>query len=176
MNEGILSRLIEDCRGATDASDPIAAVRVALGRVVANIEAALAEVPAFEGEDHVLHREPTLSVFLVRQSPNTAGPPHDHGMSAVIAMLDGVEIHRHYRRGADGVALDREQTLAPGELLALTPSDVHAIANPDGTSSIGVHVYLGDIVGNERTLWDPQSGAAMAFTVQDYERMVTPYH
>lgn len=176
MTEAVLNRLIERCRGATEAADPVAAVRDALAMVAARPQSALAEIPDFEGEDCILHRDDALSVFLVRQTPNTAGPPHDHGMSAVIAMLDGVEIHRHYRRDGDAVVLESEETIGPGQILSLGPRDVHAIANPDDTASLGIHVYLGDIVGNERTLWDLRSGAAMAFDVADYDRMVTPWH
>lgn len=175
MTDGVLTRLIERCDAATAAADPIAAVRDALAAVAEQPERALAEIPEFDGEDHVLHRGEDLSVFVVRQTPDTAGPPHDHGMSAVIAMLDGVEIHRHYQREGDGVVLEREETVGPGEILTLGPRDVHAIANPDDTASLGIHVYLGDIVGNDRTLWDPDSGSAMPFTLADYERMVTPW-
>lgn len=175
MTEGVLSRLIDRCDAATAAADPVAAIRDALAALAERPEQALAEIPEFDGEDHILHRGETVSVFVVRQSPDTAGPPHDHGMAAVIAMLDGVEIHRHYRRNGDEVVLEREETVGPGEILTLGARDVHAIANPHDTASLGIHVYLGDIVGNDRTLWDPVSGSAMAFTVADYERMVTPW-
>ena len=94
---------------------------------------------------------------------------------SVISMLEGVEIHRRYRRDGDRIALEREQTAAPGGVLVLAPRDVHAIANPDDAPSLGVHVYFGDIVGIERTLWDTGTGEAMAFTLPDYERRVTPY-
>lgn len=171
----MLSRLVERCRASAASADPVAGVRAALAEVATDASAALAQLPTFDGEDYPLLADDGLSVFLVRQTPNTAGPPHDHGMTAVIAMLEGVEIHRHYRRTETGVALERESRLAPGEILALGPRDVHAIANPDDTPSLGVHVYLGDIVGGERTLWDPASGEAMAFTTSDYDRMVTPF-
>lgn len=170
-----LSRLVDACRAAVDSTDPVAAIRSALSLVTAEPEKTIAEIPQFEGEDYVLHRSDDLSVFLVRQTPNTAGPPHDHGMTAVIAMLEGVEIHRRYRRDGDTIALDREQTAVPGGILVLAPRDVHAIANPDPTPSIGVHVYLGDIVGIDRTLWDTTSGEALAFTLENYESRVRPY-
>lgn len=177
MTDGVLSKLVAACRAAAASDDPVAGFRRALEPIAAAPAAALREVPEFEGEDHALLSEDGLSVFLVRQSPNTAGPPHDHGMVAVIAMLDGVEIHRHYRRRVDGegVALDRETRLEPGGVLALGARDVHAIANPDNTPSIGIHVYLGDIAGCDRTLWNPVSGAATAFTVPAYDSMVTAY-
>lgn len=170
-----LNRLVETCREAVSSADPVAGVRAALSLVTAEPEKTIAEIPAFEGEDYVLHRSDDLSVFLVRQAPNTAGPPHDHGMTAVISMLEGVEIHRRYRRDGDSIALDREQTAVPGGILVLAPRDVHAIANPDSAPSLGVHVYLGDIVGIERTLWDPTSGEALAFTLEAYESRVRAY-
>jgi len=175
MANGVLDTLIDACRRAAAAPDPLAGVRAALAPLAADPRAALAELPAFEGEDHPLLCEDAVSVFLVRQTSNTAGPPHDHGMSAAIVMLDGVEIHRHYRRDGDSVALDHEVTLGAGEILTLAPTDVHAIANPDATPSLGVHVYLGDLVGGSRTLWDPRTGEAMAFTTEAYDRMVTTH-
>lgn len=171
----ILNRLVEDCRRAAGSTDPVAGVQAALSLVTADPDTTIAEIPDFEGEDYVLHRADDLSVFLVRQAPNTAGPPHDHGMTAVIAMLDGVEIHRRYRREGQRITLDREQTAGPGGVLVLAPRDVHAIANPDLTPSIGVHVYLGDIVGIERTLWDTASGEALPFTLDSYESRVRAY-
>ncbi len=171
----ILSRLVEDCRAAAVSADPVAEVRAALALVTADPRKTIAEIPEFEGEDYVLHRAEDLSVFLVRQAPNTAGPPHDHGMTAIISMLEGVEIHRRYWREGERISLDREQTARPGGVLVLAPRDVHAIANPDPTPSLGVHVYLGDIVGIERALWDPASGAALPFTLTDYESRVRAY-
>ena len=171
----ILDRLVAQCRTAVAGADPVAGIKAALEQVVADPAAAIAEIPDFEGEDYILHRQDDLSVFVVRQSPNTAGPAHDHGMTAAIAMLAGVEIHRRYRRDGQRIALDREQTATPGGVLVLAPRDVHAIANPDDHASIGIHVYLGDLVGIERTLWDTASGEPMPFTLADYERRVTPY-
>ena len=173
MANGTLDRLVDACRAAAETGDPVAGVQAALAPVAADPLSALDDLPAFEGEDHPLLTGETVSVFLVRQTPNTAGPPHDHGMTAIIAMLDGIEVHRRYRRDGDGVALEREVTLGAGEMLTLGPRDVHAIANPDDAPSIGVHVYLGDLTGGSRTLWDPRTGTAMAFTTEDYDRMVT---
>ena len=170
-----LNNLVDACRAAVTSADPVGGVRAALTLLGEEPDKAIAEIPDFEGEDYVLHRSDDLSVFIVRQAANTAGPPHDHGMTAVISMLQGVEIHRRYRRDGDRIALEREQTAAPGGVLVLAPRDVHAIANPDDAPSLGVHVYFGDIVGIERTLWDTGTGEAMAFTLPDYERRVTPY-
>jgi 3-mercaptopropionate dioxygenase len=113
-----------------------------------------------------------LSVFLVKQAPLTAGPPHDHGIAAGIVMLKGKEIHRLFRRTGSDITPDGVIHVGPGEVLILRADEVHAIANPDPAPSIGVHVYLGDIVGIPRTLWDPASGASMAFSTADYDRMV----
>ena len=170
-----LDNLVEDCRAAISSADPVAAIRAALALVTAEPDRTIAEIPDFEGEDYVLFRSDDLSVFLVRQAPNTAGPPHDHGMTAIISMLQGVEIHRRYRRDGDRISLDREQTAVPGGVVVLAPHDVHAIANPDPTPSIGVHVYLGDIVGIDRTLWDTTSGEALTFTLENYESRVRAY-
>lgn len=172
MNRAVLDTLVADCRRAVAGPDPIDGIRTALYAVAAAPAAALAEVPDFDGEDHPLHREAGLSVFLVKQAPLTAGPPHDHGIAAGIVMIEGKEIHRLFRRMGSDIAPDGVIHVGSGEVLILRADEVHAIANPDPAPSIGVHVYLGDIVDIPRTLWDPASGASMAFSTADYDRMV----
>ena len=171
-----METLVASCRSALSDADPAQGIRRALADAVDDPGRVLADLPAFDGDDHLVARESGFSVFLVRQDPDTAGPPHDHRMTAVVAMVDGVEIHRHYARSDDGgVRPDGETRVGPGGTIVLGPDDVHAIANPETTPSIGIHVYLGDLVAGKRTLWDPRSGVAMPFTEDAYNQRVSGY-
>jgi predicted metal-dependent enzyme (double-stranded beta helix superfamily) len=103
MTRPVFDTFLVACRAAMNGPDPMDGVRSALGALGATPDAALAEVPAFDGDDYTLLHQPDLSVFIVRQDPLTAGPPHDHGMTAAIVMLDGVEIHHRYKRDGDAI-------------------------------------------------------------------------
>ncbi len=170
-----IEALVADCREAAAGSDPVAGVQGVLADAVADPVRVADALPAFDGDEMTLAEELGFSVFLVRQDPDTAGPPHDHRMTAVIAMVDGVEIHRHFTRDGETIAAAGESRIGPGETLALDPDAVHAIANPEPSASVGIHVYLGDLAATGRTLWDLDTGVAMAFTADRYNRLVTPF-
>lgn len=163
------------CRAAAASPDPAEAVRVAMADAIADPARVVADLPDFEGEDFVVAHDDAVAVYVVRQFPDTAGPPHDHRMTAVVGMVEGVEIHRLYRRDGDRVVFDRELRVGAGETVVLGPDDVHAIANPDPMPSLGLHVYLGDLVSGERTLWAPDGDERQPFSTEAYDRYVTRY-
>lgn len=170
-----MDAFVKACRAAVSGANPAEAARAVMADAVADPALVVADLPDFEGEDFVVAHDEAVAVYVVRQFPDTAGPPHDHRMTAVVGMVEGVEIHRLYRRDGERVAFDRELRVGAGETVVLGPGDVHAIANPDPTSSLGLHVYLGDLVSGERTLWAPDGGEPQPFTVDAYDRYVTRY-
>ncbi|NQW08579.1 MAG: hypothetical protein HQ481_01665 [Alphaproteobacteria bacterium] len=170
-----MDTFVDACRTAATSADPAEAVRAVMIEAVADPARVVADLPDFEGEDVVVAHDDAVAVYVVRQSPDTAGPPHDHRMTAVVGMIEGVEIHRLFRRQGERVAFDREARIGPGEVIVLGPDEVHAIANPDRHPSLGLHVYLGDIVTGERALWAPDGGEQQPFTVEAYDRYVTRY-
>lgn len=45
--------------------------------------------------------------------------------------------------------------IASGEARVLDGNAIHRIRNPDGMTSIGVHVYGGDLLSTARYMWNP---------------------
>ena len=170
-----MEAFVDACRAATASTNPVEAVRAVMADTVADPVRVAADLPAVEGEDFVVAHDEAMAVYVVRQTPDTAGPPHDHRMTAVVGMVEGVEVHRLFRHEGERVAFEREARVSAGEVIVLDPDDVHAIANPDPTPSYGLHVYLGDLVTGERTLWSPDGGDKQPFSVEAYDRYVTAY-
>jgi predicted metal-dependent enzyme (double-stranded beta helix superfamily) len=49
---------------------------------------------------------------------------------------------------------------------------IHAVANPAGGYSAGLHVYLGDLIAHDRTLWHPETLQPMPFDNDKYFGLV----
>ena len=49
---------------------------------------------------------------------------------------------------------------------------IHAVANPAGHHSAGLHVYLGDLIAHDRTLWHPDTLQPMPFDNDKYFGLV----
>jgi len=164
-----IERLLSACREA--AAESPEAVKLALMDAVRDPAPVLADLPDFEGDDLTLLASENVSVHVVRQFPHVYGPPHDHGMWAIITMLEGLEVHRLYAE--DGVTRIGEKEIGPGTPLVLNPTEIHAIGNPLDQETMGIHVYLGDLGQAERRLWDPATGEAVPFSAEAYARLET---
>jgi len=49
---------------------------------------------------------------------------------------------------------------------------IHAVVNPAGKYSAGLHVYLGDLIAHDRTLWHPDTLQPMPFDNDKYFGLV----
>jgi predicted metal-dependent enzyme (double-stranded beta helix superfamily) len=49
---------------------------------------------------------------------------------------------------------------------------IHAVANPGAGHSAGLHVYLGDLIAHDRTLWHPDTLQPMPFDNDKYFGLV----
>lgn len=169
-----MERFVEACRAAAAGVDPVHAVTATVADAIADPAAVLGDIPEFDGDDHPVLSEPGMAVYVVRQRPLVEGPPHDHGMVAVIGMLAGDEVHRRFRRDGDRIEPDGSTRVGPGQVIALEADEVHAIANPNDGPSVGLHVYLGDLASGERTLWNAE-GRPQRFTDAGYSVLEGPF-
>ena len=97
-------RFIERCRQAVREQDPDAAL-VALMREAVSDPASVASsvLPVADDKDElILFSDDSVSVYVVKQFPEVGGPPHDHGMTAVVGMYDGIEVHHLWDVTEDG--------------------------------------------------------------------------
>lgn len=156
---------------ACDPSDEAASV----GRLKCLLEAtSAAEVRAAipnEGDDEVLlHQSAVATVYIVRVPLGVGYPPHDHGMAAVIKVFEGIEVNHYYEAGrADSaIALCSSDRVAEGEVRALAADVVHSLGAMGPARSQALHVYLGDLGAQPRTVFDLSSGQRLPFTEVNY--------
>ena len=109
----------------------------------------------------VLYRSPELTVLNLLWGPRQVTLPHDHRMSAVIGMYEGREDNMFWRRvpGASKfqIAPAGGEALGVGDVALLGPDIVHSVVNPLGRISAAIHVYDGNFLEIERSMWNAET-------------------
>ena len=118
--------------------------------------------------DLTLFQSPELFVLNAALYPHFKSPPHDHGMWAVIGIYEGQENNTFYRRSGDGLEEINRREIRGGEAVLLGPEVIHAIENPLGSSTLGLHVYGGDIFAAKRSMWHPRTGEELPYDVPQF--------
>lgn len=116
------------------------------------------------------YRAPNLSLLKVNFPAGRRTPPHNHGTWATILVLSGQEKNTIYRRGQDGaLRKDREVILRAGSIVHI-PADAAHVAECIGDApAIGLHVYGANVLGIERSMWDPETLDEQALDWTKYE-------
>lgn len=109
----------------------------------------------------VLYKSPDLTVLNLLWAPRQITLPHNHRMSAVIGMYAGREDNVFWRR-VPGSATHRieaagAQALSTGDVALLGPDIVHSVVNPLGKISAAIHVYDGNFLEIERSMWNAET-------------------
>lgn len=180
-----LDQFVADCRQAAAGDDGFEAVQLLMKQVMDNPEAVARAVPENTGEpecagdlvlgyEKILFEDETVTIFLVDSLATTLQPPHDHQISAVIGVYEGVERNRFFARENGGIRLAGEKHLAPGDVLGIRPDTVHAISADASGRCRALHVYLGPLSLVDRTLFDPASGKPEAFRYARYLELCAP--
>jgi predicted metal-dependent enzyme (double-stranded beta helix superfamily) len=146
--------IVAECRSVLAEAQPMLAVKEILERVVATPEEVTAGLRARPGVA-VLHRGPDLTVLSVVIAPGApASLPHDHRMWAVVGIYGGQEDNQFFRRAGGGLEERGGRSLQVSDTLAMGDDTVHAIRNPlDHSALAAIHVYGGDLIGAERSMW-----------------------
>ena len=84
-------------------------------------------------------------------------------------MLSGAEKNTIYRRGGDGLEYANEAVLEPGSILTMPADAAHVAECLGDEPAIGLHVYGGDVLGVERSMWDPDTLEEHPFVWDRYE-------
>jgi predicted metal-dependent enzyme (double-stranded beta helix superfamily) len=94
-------------------------------------------------------------------------------MWAAIGLYAGREDNRFFRRlDDDRLAVSGGTTLVDGDVAALGPETVHAVANPSREWTGAIHVYGGDYFSVPRTQWLGDPPLAEPFDVLELTRVV----
>lgn len=126
-------------------------------------------------EESLLYCDETLTVVHARLTPNIHFPPHEHGMTAVIATYEGVESHHLYKAAGSGIEECGIRTSKALDVCVLGVDAIHSIVNPGADFSRSVHVYLGDLVGRPRRLWNHEGTECVNYADEEYYAWSKPY-
>ena len=126
----------------------------------------------------MLHVDDDVTVFRVALDPYLTSIPRDHGIWAFVGIYRGEESNTFYQRSPNGtLQKEAERSLRAGEVLSMRPGTIHAIANPLSSTTIGLHVYLGNLGAQKRSTWLPTTLAEEPFHVNrliEYEVQIRP--
>jgi len=114
-----------------------------------------------EASVRVLHQAPDLTVLNVIWAPKQVTLPHDHRMSAVIGMYGGREDNMFWRRIPGAAKFQIEpaggEALGIGDITILGRDIIHSVVNPLAKISGAIHVYDGEFLTVQRSMWDAET-------------------
>jgi len=123
-----------------------------------------------KGGVRILHAAPALTVINVAWAPRQVTFPHNHRMTAVIGMYGGREDNMFWRRTEAGAKYPIEvrggQALGTGDTALLGPDIIHSVINPLGRISGAIHVYDGDFLHIDRSMWDAETLVEQPYDMQ----------
>ena len=111
----------------------------------------------------VLYKSPELTVLNLLWAPRQITLPHNHRMSAVIGMYEGREDNMFWRRvpgagrGKFQIEAAGGEALGKGDVALLGPDIVHSVVNPLPRISAAIHVYDGNFMEIERSMWNAET-------------------
>ena len=167
----LVDDLVRDGLAAAAAPDPVAALSDLLRNVVQWPEPLRANLPETGGDETLLHASDALTVYHIKLSPGLLYPPHTHEMPAIIGFYAGCETNLFYAPSPEGGLRQTARRSFPApDVVALDRQVIHAITNDGPGKSRAIHFYLGNLIAQPRHLWDPATGARLAFDNDAYMR------
>ena len=118
--------------------------------------------------DIPLFRSPDLTILNATLYPDFASPPHDHRMWAVVGIYQGRENNVFYRRSGKVLNEVNRREICAGDAVLLGSDVIHAIGNPLSSSTLGLHVYAGDLVASKRSMWEPRSHQELPYDTSQF--------
>jgi len=170
-----LELLLERLRNAAIKPDAAKAVRIILEQTVSDPAQVISGMPEFEENDVILFEDDTVSIWHSRFMPSVTVPAHDHKMSATIGVYRGSERNDLFENDpAGGIRISGKVELSAGDVLSIGPSAIHTVTCISDEPCCGIHVYLGNLSKVERSLFDVNTGVALPFTDENYNRLMCP--
>ena len=155
-------QFVADCLAALKSPQPAQAVRELVTRAVSDPASVVRGLgnPKLGGID-VLHRSPEMSIANLIWPANLVIMPHDHRMWSVIGVYNGREDNILWRRLAAPedarIEAAGARSLSTKDTVVFDADIIHSVINPISRPTGALHVYGGDLLGTERSEWDPET-------------------
>jgi predicted metal-dependent enzyme (double-stranded beta helix superfamily) len=166
-----LNAFVRQLRAAALEDEPVKRVRELMTDAFRDPASIRAAMPGFDSDDEILFEDDTVSIWFVRFVPGLHVPPHDHQTTATIGVYEGAEDNHFYLREAGRLVHKSSRRVGPGDVIALKPDGIHSVEAADNRQSCGLHVYLAKLTTIERSLFDWDSGVAIPYTDENFDRM-----
>lgn len=168
-----ISSFVEECQSALQKHTPPDAVHAIL---IKALEDPLSVSDAFDNTisratdmaELMLFCSDDLMIHRVALDPHWKSLPHDHGIWGFVGIYQGEEANTFFKEKGAYLEKTASRTVKAGEILAMDPETIHAIANPLESTTIGIHVYLGNLKNQRRYLWNPFTDEKEAFDLDRF--------
>lgn len=136
-------------------------------------QSAIAAAIADQPEDEVLlHEDETCSIWSCRYDAEVVLPPHEHCMTAHLAVYRGTEVEVLFNRDETGLSHSRNVNVESGEVVTLDSDIIHAVTADGKTRSHAIHIYEGPLTRVKRSLFSWEKGDPIAFTMNNFHAMM----
>jgi predicted metal-dependent enzyme (double-stranded beta helix superfamily) len=152
-----LEEFVEQCSTAVKEDDGVRATKEVVERAVRD-RPLLGELP-LSADVKVLHSAEDLTILhvVMAERPVSAGRPipHNHLMWAVIGVTHGKEENEFFRRSGPTIEPSGSgRVIGEGEVLMMGDNTIHSVKNPPSEClSSALHVYGGNLIAAEKTMW-----------------------
>lgn len=159
----MLNDFINDCHAALKQPNPGEAVRQIVLQEIRSGNTLEKELDGFSDGGNVsqrmfgclVHLHKDLTIMKLKSVPLLRIAPHTHDMWAVIGCYTGTELNTLYRETATGIEEIEQIRIEAPDAILLSADAIHSVHNPHPTSGCSIHIYGGDIMAIDNTMWDP---------------------
>ncbi len=166
-----LEKLVAGIRKAASTGNATNALRELLLESVLQPNAIAGAIADISDDELMLFEDSSCSVWSCRYSSDAVFAPHEHCMTAHIAVFRGTEVEVMYRRESGEMRHIGNTPVGAGEVLTLSPDAIHAVTADGTEQSHAIHVYEGPLTQVSRSLYDWNTGAAVEFSMENFHAM-----
>lgn len=162
---------VEKMRAAANSKTPTKSVCGELSSVLASVELKNSGLPEQAEDEILLFEDDTVSIWSCRFDSEFVMPPHEHKMEVHIGVVSGQEKNIMFEQKDGALKHINSVIVKSGEVLSIGADALHAVTADGHTHSHALHVYLGPLTKVKRDLFDWTTGAAIDFTMENFEKM-----
>jgi predicted metal-dependent enzyme (double-stranded beta helix superfamily) len=165
------TNFIRQCEDSLAERDTLEAIKRVMESAVADPTSVIDVLPPDGEEEILLHHSASITIYRVLIYHGLEYPPHEHGMPVVIGLYSGCETNFLYRRRTDAPSLIEKTgriDIRPPQVVAFNTDVIHSVTNSAIEPSAALHVYVGDLSAQRRSLWTLDLDGELAFDEKSY--------